>query len=47
MATDTLFLNNYTLHILEVLKSVGHTFVMDFRKILKGMQILPVVILEM
>jgi hypothetical protein len=33
--------------LLEVLKSVGHTFVMDFRKIMKGMQILPVIILKM
>jgi hypothetical protein len=33
--------------LLEVLQSVGHTFVMDFRKIMKGMQILPVIILKM
>ena len=31
--------------LLEVLKSVGHTFVMDFRKIMKGMKILPAIIL--
>ena len=35
------------LTLLHVLKSVGHTFVMDFRKIMKGMQILPVIILKM
>ena len=33
--------------LLEVLKSVGHTFVMDFRKIMKGMKTLPVIILKM
>jgi len=33
--------------LLEVLKSVGHTFVMDFMKIMKGIKILPVIILKM
>ena len=33
--------------LLEVLKTVGHTFVMDFRKIMKGMKILPVIILKL
>jgi hypothetical protein len=33
--------------LLEVLKTVGHTFVMDFRKTMKGMKILPVIILKL
>jgi hypothetical protein len=33
--------------LLEVLKTVGHTFVMDFRKIMKGMKILAVIILKL
>ena len=33
--------------LLEVLKTIGHTFVMDFRKIMKGMKILPVIILKL
>jgi len=33
--------------LLEVLKSVGHTFVTDFRKLIKGMKILPVTILKL
>jgi len=32
--------------LLEVLKSVGHTFVTDFSKVMKGMKILPVTILK-
>jgi hypothetical protein len=33
--------------LLEVLKTVGHTFVMHFRKIMKGMKILLVIILKL
>ena len=33
--------------LLEVLQSVGYTFVMDFRKIMEGMKILLVIILKM
>jgi hypothetical protein len=33
--------------LLEVLKTVGHTFVMDFRKMMKGMKILPVIMFKL